>query len=1705
MYRFSTLITVMILLSSMVSSIQAADYLPPDDFIIDKVKQGETDRYYFWASRNQPYEITLKMFNGNADLYGDKDEAVSSRHYEHRSRNDGITIDSITIQTTSRTQYYIAVHGEARSTTYKISFKKAPREFDVTLDKDTVTQGELLKVDWRFSGQHHYFLYLTDTSERAINTRDFLSFPCQSIRDVDGSEGCIFQNTTNKTDSVWVVPSNVPAGRYKIKVVVWDSATGDAVGKGISRSFQVKAVKPKVWEVQLDQTRVEPGDTLRVRWRSEDQEEAYLLLRKGAQRTSSRGFIDNSCVMGNYKHWDGCLLGYENPRIRSTNWRVPADLAPGDYKIQLRVHNGVGGRDKIDSALSPVFRVLPPVSKIRDVTIRNLNTGQKGARIALNPGHRLKIEWDSENQHHAMLYLHNADHGRAVDSRAFSQCAKPRDGCLQVLDGKLAFTIWTVPKKFRAGNYFLRVAVWPSDQPGSVQAAEDSPEFTILGREPVVSNVRADKTGVMVGEPLTIAWNSENQHHALVYLYDQRQSRPVNTAAFLSTACRAAADHNPQVSRAEVAAQGCLGNAEGQRTFTWTPPAGLPLDQYTVKVVAWSDDPDVRPGDDFSPAFALQAREDGTVPPIDCQTGKYDNVADWAREAACYLAAHGILSVPADYDLRGDEEATRAEVATLIFRALLHLHDPNALTNSDDLDAILAAFLGYVPASPFVDVTDASTWFYLPVAVLSHLEYGDGISVFDRGADGANIRFLPNQPILRGWVLKALLEAWNIAPLNTPIDPRAVTTFPDIGGNDPAAPYIYAARQQGIANSGADGRFHNTQARRQDVFQWIYQLIQRGPPRGLGQASFGYTGDCAYLGARYEQVILYGVQAPSVSIRVVEPLAKPKREDGTYTMVLEAVGRGYDTRAFTDTDGTQLKASPFFAWRTNGGCLVEEQVTDPRFQRARWIAPDGFAPTSDAELAGYQIKVYLGDGLGSEVSARYTPEYLAPTPSKIKPDVGLADLPTLTAGRRVTLRGSAQDNPDTQGSNLGIREVRLWYEIDNRHTVIATNVAVDKKHQWKVNWWVPNAPGEVTIIAIARNLAGQTRTVRQPATIRPAYVIGGYVTDSQGRPLVNAKVRLNEGTSETIADDRGWFLFDHGVSSGAYSVRAEYDGTLSDKVKVRLSSRAPDASVALVVDREAPVMQVWASPNTASVGDSVTLQVAVNERLAKTPNMTLQPPGGGDQKITLVENVETGVWEASYAIPANASPGSATIQVTGLDRHGNTGEASSVLVIEPLSLEKLAIELASGVLVSGGKTELAVAYADAMNQDFRYQWQARCEGLPLPGRFDNPTSPAPAWIAPVNTSGQVQDCVLRAVMTAEDGSIQEREAYVAVETVKNTANKAWFSFAGDARDSSGYGHHAQTESVAYQAGRLENDDQAVVFQGAGRIRVADTPYFDRQRKFTISAWVKNQGGGMMVQQGDGLCAGQSEQAFYFGIMPENNQLGLLIHGEQGESQAVMGSKPVPRDDRWHFVVGVFAAGELRLYLDGEPDTTARANFAIMADSQSDIVIGNSADFCGDTLAYTQPFSGVMDDLGLHAYAMPYSEIRAKWLGWLVRNLGIPDASVTTLAADFKLRIPVMWYTETPGKAPIPMWGNLQLMPFNDRLVFKVLEYGVHATAPTQSVTDPALTIAEDGKWHIYVVGMRHQPQFGAEKFIWADLELISDQPVTLNMKEYGLN
>lgn len=196
----------------------------------------------------------------------------------------------------------------------------------------------------------------------------------------------------------------------------------------------------------------------------------------------------------------------------------------------------------------------------------------------------------------------------------------------------------------------------------------------------------------------------------------------------------------------------------------------------------------------------------------DCSSGACGSTqyltASQKMTAAQYLCQHNILDDGGgNHPLRPDDHITRAELAKIAFYGLYNGSNnvPNSLVSD------------YFP-SIYPDLQNDTVYYYRAAKALLYLEYGDGLSPFDRDRSVFN----PSGNIERCLVLKVLLETFNIKPLTS-----GTNSFDDYGpsGYNSSKFWGYAQKAYNL------GIVQNTHFRpsdyctRAEAFLYLYRIL----------------------------------------------------------------------------------------------------------------------------------------------------------------------------------------------------------------------------------------------------------------------------------------------------------------------------------------------------------------------------------------------------------------------------------------------------------------------------------------------------------------------------------------------------------------------------------------------------------------------------------------------------------------------------------------------------------------------------------------------------------------------------------------------------------------------------------------------------------------------------------------------------------------
>ncbi len=545
----------------------------------------------------------------------------------------------------------------------------------------------------------------------------------------------------------------------------------------------------------------------------------------------------------------------------------------------------------------------------------------------------------------------------------------------------------------------------------------------------------------------------------------------------------------------------------------------------------------------------------------------YPDVSDWAQGAADYLVQHGIVVDPGDHHLRGQVPANRAEVATLLYRALGG--------GQGAADATFEAWYGGVPAPHFADVADPAVWYFRPATFLGSLDFEDGIAVFDPDS----CVFRPGDQLDRSWTTKALLSTWDRPPLGSF---GGVDRFDDVPTTHPAAGWIYGAQQLGLVG-GNDTYRPDESVNREDLFVMLHRILEASanlegtnvPAPVPTTSDFLRANGCRRIGHDYEQPVLQGVEMPEVEV-VTSGLAQVTLGNlEVQAATLEVIIHHIDGGSHVDAEGVEHQARPFCAWEASAGGLRDlDPGGDPPICKVQWIAPAEVSGTDGADA--YKVTLHFGDGLGHKIVRTVDLQISQPGIDGEKPSVSWDPVASVPGGQSIELTGTASDPEPEELADHGLLSVTVSFSLDGGESREEIGTAeLESDGFWRLHWIAPMFSGPVQLYAVAHNLRGNSAQASTTIELIPTLAVAGIVESSSGGPLENAAVILEGGGSprEVRSDLHGSFRFDQDLQTSVVYRLAVIGpaGQTASSSDFVLSTAQPEVFEILRLDDQAPL------------------------------------------------------------------------------------------------------------------------------------------------------------------------------------------------------------------------------------------------------------------------------------------------------------------------------------------------------------------------------------------------------------------------------------------------------------------------------------------------------------------------------------------------------
>ena len=203
------------------------------------------------------------------------------------------------------------------------------------------------------------------------------------------------------------------------------------------------------------------------------------------------------------------------------------------------------------------------------------------------------------------------------------------------------------------------------------------------------------------------------------------------------------------------------------------------------------------------------------IPAGDCTFSDLPTTNDF-YPATCYLYKLNVLSgSDVDGKMKVEEPLTRAHLAKIAFRGVYSIKGRSVPTSvpSDNYPIVY---------TDMTSKTSTNEYYYQPARALLYLEYGDGVTPFDRD----QTEFKPGNNIKRMHVVKVLLEAFNIQPdlanSNNPFSSDADMTT--LASNNPRMMgYMRKAASLGIITAGRP----YDDCKRGEAFTMLARIMQK--------------------------------------------------------------------------------------------------------------------------------------------------------------------------------------------------------------------------------------------------------------------------------------------------------------------------------------------------------------------------------------------------------------------------------------------------------------------------------------------------------------------------------------------------------------------------------------------------------------------------------------------------------------------------------------------------------------------------------------------------------------------------------------------------------------------------------------------------------------------------------------------------------------
>ena len=324
------------------------------------------------------------------------------------------------------------------------------------------------------------------------------------------------------------------------------------------------------------------------------------------------------------------------------------------------------------------------------------------------------------------------------------------------------------------------------------------------------------------------------------------------------------------------------------------------------------------------------------------------------------------------------------------------------------------------------------------------------------------------------------------------------------------------------------------------------------------------------------------------------------------------------------------------------------------------------------------------------------------------------------------------------------------------------------------------------------------------------------------------------------------------------------------------------------------------------------------------------------------------------------TPGNYLVECTVHDNNGGAASDSIfVEVVEFINTDPIIDRLIAHPrkIHLGSNTSIKCIAADADGDSLNYIWSAVFGTLTTNGD-------SAIWSAPFDAGNYYINCSVddgRGGIVFDSIGVSVRDS-----TIKQTGDLvAFYPFTGNANDVSGFNNNGTVSGAALITDRWGNAASAYFFDGVNdNIKVLSSSSLNFQNSVTINFWMKV--GEFYDREAYPLSHGNWENRWKISIT--NKNIRWTVKTNTGIKD--LDSETELVKNNLYNVTVLYDGNDYEIYINGELDAFTSLSGLIMT-TPIDLMIGQVLP--GNT---QYNFKGVLDDIRIYNYALPYSSIQS---------------------------------------------------------------------------------------------------------------------------------